>query len=145
MFETFFAKVSLKISDVIFQGKTLYWVYLRNYRSDWRETKRRCIGWILGELCDLDFWPHPWPWALIFKIKLQNRFISEIVIWMMWNRKKSNKLYTGWLYALALWPHPWPWPCSFKVKIWNRNGMADWHGTKGVWFDRSWPWPWPIL
>ena len=30
-----------------------YWTYLRNGWSDWCETKRRCIGLILGELCDL--------------------------------------------------------------------------------------------
>ena len=27
-----------------------YWTYLRNGWSDWCETKRSCIGWILGEL-----------------------------------------------------------------------------------------------
>ena len=26
------------------------------------ETKRMCIGWILGQLCDLDLWPYPWAW-----------------------------------------------------------------------------------
>ena len=49
-----FAKFSLKISDVFFQSQTLYWTYLRNGWSDWCEPKRRCIGWILGELCDID-------------------------------------------------------------------------------------------
>ena len=63
----FFAKFSLKFSDVFFQGQTLYLTYLRNGLSDWCETKRRCIGWILGELCELDHWPHPWPWPLIFQ------------------------------------------------------------------------------
>ena len=56
-----------QISDVFFQGQTLYWTDLRNGWSDWCETKRRCNGWILGELCDLDLWPHPWPWPLIFQ------------------------------------------------------------------------------
>ena len=32
--------------------------YLRNGWSTWCEIKRLCIGWALGELCDLDFWPH---------------------------------------------------------------------------------------
>ena len=49
------------------QGQTLFWTYLRNGWFDWCETKRRCISWILGELCDLDLWPHPWPWPLIFQ------------------------------------------------------------------------------
>ena len=71
----FFAKLSLKISDVSFQGQTLYWTYLRNGWSDWYETKRRCIGWILGELCDLDIWPHSWPWPCSFKVKVWNSLI----------------------------------------------------------------------
>ena len=71
----FFVKFSLKISDVFFQGQTLYWTYLRNGWSDWCETKRRCIGWILGELCDLHHWPHPWPWPCSFKVKVWNRLI----------------------------------------------------------------------
>ena len=66
----FFAKFSLKISDVFFLGQTLYWTYLRNGWSDWCETKRRCIGWMLGEPCDLDLWPHPWPWPCSYKVKV---------------------------------------------------------------------------
>ena len=62
LFETFFLPIfASKILDVFFQGQTLYWTYLRNGWSDWCETKRRCISWILGKLCDLDHWPHPWP------------------------------------------------------------------------------------
>ena len=64
---SFFAKFSLKISDVLFQGQTLYWTYLRIGWSDWCETKRRCIGWYWVKLCYLDLWPHPWPWPLIFQ------------------------------------------------------------------------------
>ena len=44
-----------------------YCTYLRNGWFDWCGTKRRHISWILGELCDLDLWPHPWPWPLIFQ------------------------------------------------------------------------------
>ena len=41
--------------------------YRRNGWSDWCEMKMMCIIWILGELCDLDLWPHPWPWPCIFQ------------------------------------------------------------------------------
>ena len=54
-----------------------------------------------------------------FKVKFQNSCIWEIVIWLMWNKKKANQLEMGWVYGLALWPHPWPWPYSLKVKVWN--------------------------
>ena len=25
-----------------------------------------------------------------------------------------------------------------------RNERVDWHGTKGLWVNRSWPWGWPL-
>ena len=53
---------SLKISDVFFRGQTLFWPYLWNGWSDWCETKRKFISWILDIPCDLDLWPHSWPW-----------------------------------------------------------------------------------
>ena len=44
---------------------------------------------------------------------------------------------------------------NLKKKLYLRNGMADWHGTKGMWVDimlnpccdfqcsfHPWPWPW---
>ena len=60
----YFGKFSLKISDVFFRCQTLFWPYFSNGWSDWCETKRKCIGCILGIICDIDLWPHsrPWPW-----------------------------------------------------------------------------------
>ena len=90
LLETFFAKFSLKILDVFFQGQTLYWTYLKNGWSDWCEMKRRCINWVLSELCDIDLWPHPWSWPLIFQGQTQNSCISGIVIWCETKRKQIN-------------------------------------------------------
>ena len=97
----FFGKFSSKISDVFFQGQTLYWTYIRNGWSDWCETKKRCIGWILGELCDfdLDLWPDPWPWPCSFKVK-----VSNSLIWGMgadWHGMKGMWVDDTW---------PWVWP-----------------------------------
>ena len=88
----------------LFQGQTLFWPYLRNGWSDWCEMKRKCIGWILGTICDLDLWPHSWPWP----------WMSD---WCEMKRKWVNMIL-GWLYDLALWPHPLSWPWSFKVRVW---------------------------
>ena len=71
----------------VFHGQTLYWPYLRNSWSDWCETKRRCICWILGEPCDHDLWPHPWPWPCSFKVKIWNRFIWGKGGWLTWNER----------------------------------------------------------
>ena len=63
----YFGKFSLKILDVFFQGQTLLWPYLSNGWSDWCETKRKCIGCMLGIIYDLDLWPHSWPWPWMFQ------------------------------------------------------------------------------
>ena len=83
----YFGKFSLKISDVFLQGQTLFWPYLRNGWSDWCETKRKCIGWILGTICDLDLWPHDLDLVCV-KVKFRNSYISGIVglIDVKWKR-----------------------------------------------------------
>ena len=81
----FFANFLWKVWMCFFKVKhSLYWTYLRNGWYDWCETKRSCIGWILGELCDLDHWPHPWPWPLIFQgqilkdLYLRNCYLIDV-------------------------------------------------------------------
>ena len=34
--------------------------------------------WILKVKCDLDLWPHTWPWPWIFMVKFWNSCISEL-------------------------------------------------------------------
>ena len=105
--------VFLKISDVFFRSQTFYWIYLRNGWSDWCETKRMHIGWILGELCDLDLWPpHDFLHDLwFFKVKFQNSCISGIVIWLMWYKKRANQLDTG----LTVWSYPLTTPMTLTL------------------------------
>ena len=50
----YFGKFSLKISDVFFQGQTLFWPYLRNVRLMWNEK----------EVHRLDTGHNMWPWPL---------------------------------------------------------------------------------
>ena len=97
----YFCKFSLKISDVFFQGQTLFWPYLRNGWSDWCETKRKCIGWILGTICDLDLWPPSWPWPWMFKVKFRNSSICRIVglIDVKW---KGSELIWYWANCMTL-------------------------------------------
>ena len=123
----YFGKFSLKISDVFLQGQTLFWPYLRIGWSDWCETKKKCIGWILGTIYGLDLWPHSWPWPWMF----QGQISKYLYLWNCWSdwsemKRKSVNMILGRLYELALWPHPWPWPWSFKVRVWNSfiSGMG---------------------
>ena len=115
-----FGKFSFKISDVFFQGQTLFWTYLRNGWSDWFETKRKCIGLILGIICGIDLWPHSWHWPWIFKVKCRNSCISGIVglIDVKWKGRELTWYWTDCM-IFAPSPHPWPWALSFKVRFWN--------------------------
>ena len=98
----YFGKSSFKISDVFFQGQTLFWPYLRNGWSYWCETKRNCIGWILGTICDcdLDLWPHDLDLGC-FKVKFRNSSISGIVglIDVKW---KGSELMRYWAICMTL-------------------------------------------
>ena len=91
----YFGKFSSKFSDVFFQGQTLFWPYLRNGWSDWCETKRKCIGWTLGTIYDLDVD------LGCFKVKFRNSSISGIVglIDVKW---KGSELIWYWTDYLTL-------------------------------------------
>ena len=58
-----------------FQGKSLKMLYLRNGWADWHGTKGMWVDRMLDPHCDLEQWPHPWPWPLIFK------FWHQILKW----------------------------------------------------------------
>ena len=81
LMETFILASFFFNSVVFFQGQTIFCPYLGNGWSDWCETKRKCIGWMLGAICDLDLWPHSWswPWPWPFKAQFRNISISETV------------------------------------------------------------------
>ena len=84
---------------MFFQDQTLFWSYHWNGWSDWCETKRKCIAWILGILCYLYVWPHSWPW--FFKVKFRNSCISGIVglIDVKW---KGSELIRYWADYVTL-------------------------------------------
>ena len=93
-----FWQIFLKNFGCVFsRSNSIFWLNLRNGWSDWCGTRRKCIGWILGTICDLDLWPHswPWPWSNLTKVKFQNSSISGIVglIYVKWNWKGSELIW----------------------------------------------------
>ena len=40
--------------------------------------KKKCIGWLLGQLCDLDREPHQWAWIWNFQVQVL-KYILGIV------------------------------------------------------------------
>ena len=114
----------------------------------------------LGLKWDYKFWPRPWPWPLIFKVKYGICYISAkngLIV----TKQKAN---IDWTLSLKLdhqvWHWPWPWPLIFKVEygicyISAKNGPI---GTKqkanissenlSLKWDYKfwlWPWPWPLI
>ena len=89
--------------------------------------ERKWVGWILGIICDLDLWPHSWPWPWVFQGQI-SKWLYPRNCWPDWCEMKGKRFnrILGWLYDYALWPHSWPWPWSFKVWIWNSliSGMG---------------------
>ena len=64
--------------------------------------KRKCIGWILGTIYDLDLWPHSCPWPLMFQGPIsKNSSISGIVglIDVKW---KGIELIWHWANCMTL-------------------------------------------
>ena len=144
---------------VDFRGQILKMLYLRNGRADWHGTKGMWIDRMLHPFCDFQRSPHPWPWPWIFKVKFWKSHISgmgrpidmelkgceSIECWthaVTFNGHLTHDLYLGFSRS------------NFE-KSYLINGMADWHGMKGMWVDRMlhllcdfqcpphpWPWPW---
>ena len=86
---------------MFFQGQTLFWPYLRNAWSNWCETKRKCIGSILGMIYYLTFdLTHDLDLGCL-KVKFRNSSISGIVglIDVKW---KGSELIWYWANCMTL-------------------------------------------
>ena len=139
-----FHKFASKISDVFFKVQHSFGHILRKVCPiDVKRKGGASVGyWVNYVTLTFDLIHDLDPW--FFKVKFQNSFISGIVIWLMWNKKKENEIDT----VLTVWSCPLTTPMtdlvvsSFLFEEWEWG--ADWHGTKGIWFNHSWLWPWPM-
>ena len=59
--------------------------------------------WIFKVKCDLNLWPHTWPWPRIFMVKIWNSCISEWVGWLTLNKGGGSKSFMT--MSLTIW---WP-------------------------------------
>ena len=136
----FFWWILLKVSDFSFKVMNAS----RNECFDWRETKRKCIGWI----SDLDLYPHPWPWLWIFffKFKFRSCCFSGNV-YMTYVKQKGGKFikYSAKYMTLLLnHTHDLDLDVSrskFKKALFQeREGWLTWK-----WVVHSGPGHWPVL
>ena len=75
---------------------------------------------------------------------------------LTWKERDVSRWNVGPMLWLSTCPSPMTLTLDFQGQIlkksYLKNGMADWHGMKGIWVDRildpccdfqlSWPWPW---
>ena len=121
-----------------FQVQILKMLYLRSGRADWHGTKGMWIDRMLHPLCDFQ----------------RSRWLIDMEL-------KGCESIVCWTHAVTflMSTSPMTFTLDFQGQIlkksYLRNGMADWHGTKGMWVDRMlhplcdfqcplhpWPWPW---
>ena len=92
---------------------------------------RKCIYWMLDQLCDFKPLPQPWLWSWIFKVNFEIAVFQE---WnqdhLRWNEKNWVSRMLDPLCDVELWP--WPW---LSKKLYLRYGRTDWHGMKGMLVD----------
>ena len=125
-----------------FQGQFLKMLYLRNGRADWHGTKRMWIDRVLHPLCDFQRSPHPWPWPWIFKVKSHIKSHITGMGWPIDMELKGCESIECWTHAVTFNVHlthdlfTLDFQRQILKKSYLRNGMADWHGTKGMWIDR---------
>ena len=64
-------------------GLTLAMTLTLNFQGQiWNLLYHDLDLWILKVKCDLDLWPHTWPWPWIFMVKFWNSCISEWEGWL---------------------------------------------------------------
>ena len=109
-----------------FQGQILKKSYLRNGMADWHGIKEVWVDRILDPCCDFQFTPHPWPWPWIFKVKFWKCCISGMGGSIDMERKGCETIgsYTHFVTFFT---------STMALTLDLRNGMADWHGMKGMW------------
>ena len=120
----------VRTAHPFFHSQTFYWPYLD--WSNWCETKRKWVNWMIRCLGYL--WP--WPLTLTFDLEFsRSNCISGLgrgdwAIVMEWNQ--STRRCADWVtFDLDLWP----W--IFQGRIVSREWEARW--TKGTGVDRM-PW-----
>ena len=96
----------------------------------WHE--RKCIKWMLGHLCDLDLWPHTWPWPWIFKVKFWNshNYLRNATA-VRWMEQKGCK----WMEfgpTVWLWTHDWQ---PLLIAHWAKSLLilaTEWKGYESI-------------
>ena len=90
--------------------------------------------WILKVKCDLDLWPHRWPWPWIFMVKFWNSCISEWEGWLTLHKGGGSRSFmTIW------WPRSGVWIYQVVTGVTSVVGVPSTHlvgSDNGLWLNQ---------
>ena len=77
------------------------WSYHRNCFVDRLESKRICIIWMQGWLCEIDLSPHSWQWPKILRSNFEIAVSHEWEDLLAWNERDASPP-TMWHWTILL-------------------------------------------
>ena len=80
--------------------------------------------WIFKVKCDLDLWPHTWPWPWIFMVKFWNSCISEWEGWLTLHKGGSSRSF---MTMTIWWPRSGVWIYQIVTRVTSVVGVLSTH------------------
>ena len=82
--------------------------------------------WILKVKCDLDLWPHRWPWPWIFMVKFWNSCISEWEGWLTLHEGGGSRSFMTMIMTIW-WPRSGVWIYQVVTGVTSVVGVPSTH------------------
>ena len=82
--------------------------------------------WILKVICDLDLWPHTWPWPWIFMVKFWNSCISEWEGRLTLHKGGGSRSFMTMTVTIR-WPRSGVWIYQIVTRVTSVVGVPSTH------------------
>ena len=86
--------------------------------------------WILTVKCDLDLWPHRWPWPWICMVKFWNSCISEWEGWLTLHKGGGSRSFMTMIMTIW-WPKSGVWIYQVVTGVTSVVGVPSTHLVLG--------------
>ena len=90
------------------------------------ELDHNCDLWILKVKCDLDLWPHTWPWPWIFMVKFWNSCISEWEGRLTFHKGGGSRSFMTMIMTIW-WPSSGVWIYQIVTGVTSVVGVPSTH------------------
>ena len=87
--------------------------------------------WILKVKCDLDLWPHRWPWPWIFMVKFWNSCISEWEGWLTLHKGGGSRSFMTMIMTIW-WPRSGVWIYQVVTGVTSVVGVPSTHLVEDI-------------